>query len=711
MLMSVCIVGAGPAGLVAAKTLLQTGKFSVTIFEKGSRIGGIWALDEQSKNGYLSPYTPTNLSRFTVGFSDLAWESVLCEPGRSIPMFPRAWQVNRYLETYCEKYIRGDIIQLNTVVLAAARSATGWTIVTQSAGIQQRHHFDNLIMASGFFAAPRPLEQNVSAPERLPVKAVHSTQFKSLGDLYPDKVEGNILIIGGGNSAGEAAGVVASQLSNTQWQPDKSLRDSYKHCKIVHVVPRPLYAMPPFVPLDDAYRRYLPLDFGFYNLAKRLPGPIEAGGGISTKEFRDLLHAGVQSSLGGDQSDLGAPALVNHNDDNRGTVQVALTETYSEFVRSGLIDVVKGRVESLTPSGATVSAILEGSDSRIDDIGAVLYATGYSPIPALDFLDAETQKALHYDANSMRLPMILDQWQTSASSVPNLAFHGFYEGPYWGVMEMQARVTAQRWLGNPVAEQRSYETADKLLALRQAMADKSLEVPQYWLGDYLGYMEEIAFALNLRRNDGKFAEREGISTPARYLFEGDDQAEAVKTMADTFHEWHACHEGRYVPRAAFRALHGKWSLHRTIDSRNSIYPSGQLTGEAHFHPRTPTADFDLEYVYVESGTFKTNTGATMNASRRYVYRYSEARDELSVWFVKPDSDLEADYLFHNLSFSSTQEGIVAQADHLCVKDMYKTTYKLPLKGIALQDFVIEHEVHGPEKNYTATSRYVRPTKT
>jgi flavin-dependent dehydrogenase len=41
----VAVVGAGPGGLVAASKLLRTGKLCVTIFEKGQRIGGLWAAD------------------------------------------------------------------------------------------------------------------------------------------------------------------------------------------------------------------------------------------------------------------------------------------------------------------------------------------------------------------------------------------------------------------------------------------------------------------------------------------------------------------------------------------------------------------------------------------------------------------------------------------------------------------------------------------
>ena len=77
---TVCIVGAGPAGLAGAKVLLKTGKFSVKIFEKASRIGGIWALDENSAGGFLHPDTPTNLSRFSVEFSDFRWDASFLVP-------------------------------------------------------------------------------------------------------------------------------------------------------------------------------------------------------------------------------------------------------------------------------------------------------------------------------------------------------------------------------------------------------------------------------------------------------------------------------------------------------------------------------------------------------------------------------------------------------------------------------------------------------
>lgn len=54
---------------------------------------------------------------------------------------------------------------------------------------------------------------------------------------------------------------------------------------------------------------------------------------------------------------------------------------------------------------------------------------------------------------------------------------------------------------------------------------------------------------------------------------------------------------------------------------------------------------------------------------------------------------------------------MAEADHLCVKDMYETKYRFPLKGIALHAFQCTHTVKGPNKDYVALTDYRREKKT
>lgn len=70
----------------------------------------------------------TNLSRFTVGFSDFAWESVLGGGGggtEKLPMFPQAWQVGKYLECYAERYLPEGALRLGCRVVRTVREMQG----------------------------------------------------------------------------------------------------------------------------------------------------------------------------------------------------------------------------------------------------------------------------------------------------------------------------------------------------------------------------------------------------------------------------------------------------------------------------------------------------------------------------------------------------------------------------------------------------------
>lgn len=110
----------------------------------------------------------------------------------------------------------------------------------------------------------------------------------------------------------------------------------------------------------------------------------------------------------------------------------------------------------------------------------MIYATGYAPASAVDFLPEDVKQELHYDSSSDRLPIILSGWQTMVESVPDLAILGFYEGPFWPIVEMQARLTADRWLSKRSVTRRPYEETEKLLDLRKAMHERAFDVPQYW---------------------------------------------------------------------------------------------------------------------------------------------------------------------------------------------------------------------------------------
>ena len=61
MPLEIAVIGAGVSGLVAAKELLAVG-FNVTVFEKGSHVGGIWAYSEDVNTPSVMRHTVMNLS-------------------------------------------------------------------------------------------------------------------------------------------------------------------------------------------------------------------------------------------------------------------------------------------------------------------------------------------------------------------------------------------------------------------------------------------------------------------------------------------------------------------------------------------------------------------------------------------------------------------------------------------------------------------------
>lgn len=131
----------------------------------------------------------------------------------------------------------------------------------------------------------------------------------------------------------------------------------------------------------------------------------------------------------------------------------------------------------------------------------------------------------------------------------------------------------------------------------------------------------------------------------------------------------------------FTSLRGQWLIKRSLKSEPGYGLSGELVGTATFVPRKPTAQSTaLELLYHEQGDLKTHNGLTLKASRKYVYRYSEDDDKISVWFVKEDTKdktgkEEVDNLFMELDISKHEGTTIGRGDHLCSKDMYWAEYQ------------------------------------
>jgi hypothetical protein len=347
-------------------------------------------------------------------------------------------------------------------------------------------------------------------------------------------------------------------------------------------------------------------------------------------------------------------------------------------------------------------------------VTGVIEATGYKT--NLDFFDEDLRQLLNYDPSCPRVPLLLSRGSVFARKVPTLAFVGFYEGPYWTVMELQARFIVDTWAKEDQGESiRSREDEvfqhHEAEEIRKALAARSLHVPQFWMADYVGLVEEFARRTGVTRSDSALGVGNGPAFASRYIAGGANE-EATSVIQDVTDIIQASlSHAKFVAAAVFRGMQGIWTLERKIDTRRLGSPGGTLIGTAHFHPRVPTDPiYAAEYLYIEEGTFTMDNGLSFPATRRYIYRYNEVTDKITAWFADEDGKSVAT-IFNTWQFEAPQTpriGWVAKGHHWCDPDTYKNTCEFIFKGAALRRFDITYEVEGPNKDYSHRSWCVRP---
>lgn len=737
MAKTVCIVGAGPSGLVAAKTLLHNtapGEFKVTIFDAQKDIGGLWPTSKTDDGRQVHPFMWSNQSRHTMQFSELAWED-------SDPQLPQGWMVGKYLRRYLERFLTNNEnfeLKLGTRVESAERpqgAVHGWTVNVKSDVGTETQSFDYLLVASGFFGKPI-VPESLENEKNIPV--IHSSHYRDVKSLLKGRSGGGkILVVGGQMSGVEIAGTIAAHLSSETNSPDtSSITDADKY-SIHHVIQRPIWVFPLYTspkPTNKA-APFLPLDFSSYNLNNR-PKPLANTQGHIPEETAKVVHGIYKGVIGTDQSEF-SPLLKTDGTNDDKQPYLAVSEWYTDFVRSGLITLSNGKVETLEGSTATLS-----DGTKVADVAAVVAATGFDASPCISYLPSDVLQALQFSPKHIDQPVALAFHGTHHPQVPDLGFVGFYRSPYWGVMQMQARFVAALWSDN-VSPGRNSEVfkrklRDDVSIQRTLDLRDDPRVSQFPMGDYTYLMNEIAEALEIQISEPLTPPVPELPhnnlpldmlTPARYSNPSDDQESkdaATTSLEQTRKDaTDGLTTSRFVAHAVFRSLLGTWKLERDLVSKLPSHPSGHFSGMAQFLLREKTTDglrcvgnpsedstngdeLGMEYLYIEEGEFKTSQGFGFKATRRYVWRYNELKDVLSVWFAKPDDLKRADYIFHDVEFTKpTEKGWAAKAGHLCIDDYYDVKYNFAFQAVNLKEWQIEYTVKGPKKDYTITGNYTR----
>ncbi|KAF2652545.1 hypothetical protein K491DRAFT_695501 [Lophiostoma macrostomum CBS 122681] len=800
---SVLIVGAGPAGLVAAKTLSTRSyrPFKVTIYEQADRVGGMWTAEDK-----CSRYMRTNLSRFNVAFSDFPWPR---DPstGEEAPMFPQAHQVGAYLEAYAEKFLGKVDVRCGRTVHSADLVEGRWIVESRRTDSGDRfadyytdtgdgleEDFDYLVVASGFFSLPSTSDFWRGTPS---VDTQHSSRFGLVCDLTDSP--GNIVVVGGGISGSEAAASAALQLSTGQHHPGDAKKRAWADRKIYHVFERPFYCLPRYLPQNplqpdgvnfNPAPNFLPLDLQLYNINRRVDRPIAATSGRMSPAKAKKAHDFIRSLLGGDQEDLGHPELVCYRRMEELPAFTGVSDLYSEFVRSGIIIPVRGRVTGVesfahgetsirvtqkglsatiteddmthwcnqrakAESGTNGTSVLDASrnppESRtvrerattlgdafmtddaepfgcdkppsvrhIADVAGVIEATGFQP--HVNYLSEDVRRALGHDPKNKRIPLLLSHGSVFNKNIPELAFIGFYEAPYWGVMEAQANLLASSWDSESPEIYDLYDVK-KARDTHRAIEKQDSDIPQSWMGDYVGHMEQISRMAHILHNNLVFTDPTGYVYPARYINSWCDQSGAEQTIQSVIKAVDAAeNKAGFVAAAAFRALQGRWNLRRISAQQQLAYEGHTAT----FHPRIPPhhTRYVAEHLYVEVGMAKRLEDSLSDrhilpVRQQWVFRYDESQDTISLWTVSKEDQKSAADLVGNLEFEkstapdrgwkATVSGLLASnLNH--DKDHNKFEFEFRFRGSTLAEFSVLREITVIGKHTTARTLtyYARP---
>ncbi|XP_044392424.1 flavin-containing monooxygenase FMO GS-OX-like 9 [Triticum aestivum] len=226
-LKSVCVVGAGMAGLAAARELRREGH-AVTVMEQSSDVGGQWLYDPRTDVvdplGAVEPVrVPSSIyaclrltsPREVMGFSDFQFlprEGA----GRDLRRYPGHRELHCYLRNFCDAFGLMDAVKLDTRVLRVAPVAMSMSTTTRRWAVRSVRRlsgtdddddagkdeevFDAVVVATGNYAQ-RMLPSDIQGMGEWRRRQLHSHSYRTPVPFHDEAV----VVVGCGASGKDIA--------------------------------------------------------------------------------------------------------------------------------------------------------------------------------------------------------------------------------------------------------------------------------------------------------------------------------------------------------------------------------------------------------------------------------------------------------------------------------------------------------------------------
>jgi cation diffusion facilitator CzcD-associated flavoprotein CzcO len=162
------VVGAGAAGLVAARELRREGHAPV-VFERAAAVGGTWLymppataadpLGAAATHSSLYASLRTNLPRESMGFLDFPFVASAATGSADPRRFPGHEEVLRYLEAFARRFDLHRLVRFETEVVRVRRDpGGGWAVASRKLGEKRSSEeevYDAVIVCNGHYTEPR----------------------------------------------------------------------------------------------------------------------------------------------------------------------------------------------------------------------------------------------------------------------------------------------------------------------------------------------------------------------------------------------------------------------------------------------------------------------------------------------------------------------------------------------------------------------------
>jgi hypothetical protein len=196
-LMKIALIGAGPAGLAAARAFSKRG-LAFSGFERHADVGGLWDIGNPWSTMYASAHLISSARR--TEYAEFPMPA-------DMPDYPAHARLLPYLREYAQRFDLYPHYRFNTEVQTAERRPEGgWRLRLGDGSVED---FTHLVSAVGTFSKPyRPQISGDFTGELL-----HSGEYKD-----PARFRGKrVLIVGAGNSACDIAVDAVHQAASVDW--------------------------------------------------------------------------------------------------------------------------------------------------------------------------------------------------------------------------------------------------------------------------------------------------------------------------------------------------------------------------------------------------------------------------------------------------------------------------------------------------------------